>query len=164
MKKIFWIIFVFALQSNLVLSQINFTRDTSVKIIENNLVLENAWNGGLNSSQFSEIDLNLDGIKDIIVFDRCGNKLSPYINNNGNFVYSPQYRNFFPKIENWILIDDYDCDGRNDIFTYSTAGIAVYRNNSSSVLSFILSDSLLTNTTSGQHIYVSPIDLPAIPN
>ena len=162
MKKIFWIIFVFALQSNLVLSQINFTRDTSVKIIENNLVLENAWNGGLNSSQFSEIDLNLDGIKDIIVFDRCGNKLSPYINNNGNFVYSPQYRNFFPKIENWILMDDYDCDGRNDIFTYSTAGIAVYRNNSSSVLSFILSDSLLTNTTSGQHIYVSPIDIPAI--
>ena len=59
-------------------------------------------------------------------------------------------------------MDDYDCDGRNDIFTYSTAGISVYRNNSSSVLSFILSDSLLTNTTSGQHIYVSPIDIPAI--
>ena len=38
----------------------------------------------------------------------------------------------------------------------------VYRNNSSSVLSFILSDSLLTNNTSGQNIYVSPIDIPAI--
>ena len=109
------------LKSNLTLSQINFTRDTK-KIIENTLVLENTLNGGLNSSQFSEIDLNLDGSN--IVFDRCGNKLSPYINNNGNFVYS-QYRNFFPKIENWILMDDYDCDGRNDIFTYSTAALSL---------------------------------------
>ena len=162
MKKIFFIFFLFTFQTNIVISQINFSRDTSVKIIRNSIILENAWNGGINSSQFSEIDLNLDGVKDIIVFDRSGNKLSPYLNINGKFIFSPQYRESFPKIENWMLSEDYDCDGKNDIFTYSTAGISVYRNNSNLELSFILKDSLLKNNTSGQHIYVSPVDIPAI--
>ena len=162
MKKIFFIFFLFIFQTNIVISQINFSRDTSVKIIRNSIILENAWNGGINSSQFSEIDLNLDGVKDIIVFDRSGNKLSPYLNINGKFIFSPQYRESFPKIENWMLSEDYDCDGKNDIFTYSTAGISVYRNNSNLELSFILKDSLLKNNTSGQHIYVSPVDIPAI--
>ena len=162
MKKIFFIFFLFTFQTNIVISQINFSRDTSVKIIRNSIILENAWNGGINSSQFSEIDLNLDGVKDIIVFVRSGNKLSPYLNINGKFIFSPQYRESFPKIENWMLTEDYDCDGKNDIFTYSTAGISVYRNNSNLELSFILKDSLLKNNTSGQHIYVSPVDIPAI--
>ena len=162
MKKIFFIFFLFTFQINIVISQINFSRDTSVKIIRNSIILENAWNGGINSSQFSEVDLNLDGVKDIIVFDRSGNKLSPYLNINGKFIFSPQYRESFPKIENWMLSEDYDCDGKNDIFTYSTAGISVYRNNSNLELSFILKDSLLKNNTSGQHIYVSPVDIPAI--
>ena len=121
MKKIIITFFLLIFQINLAISQINFSRDTSVKIIQNSIILENAWNGGINSSQFSEIDLNLDGIKDIIVFDRSGNKLSPYLNINGKFIFSPEYRESFPKIENWILLEDYDCDGRNDIFTYSTA-------------------------------------------
>jgi len=162
MKKIFFIFFLLTFQTNIATSQINFSRDTSVKIIRNSIILENAWNGGINSSQFSEIDLNLDGVKDIIVFDRSGNKLSPYLNINGKFIFSPQYRESFPKIENWMLSEDYDCDGKNDIFTYSTAGISVYRNNSNLELSFVLKDSLLKNNTSGQHIYVSPVDIPAI--
>ena len=162
MKKIIIIFFLLIFQINLATSQINFSRDTSVKIIQNSIILENAWNGGINSSQFSEIDLNLDGIKDIIVFDRSGNKLSPYLNINGKFIFSPEYRESFPKIENWILLEDYDCDGRNDIFTYSTAGISVYKNTSNLELSFVLKDSLLKNNTSGQHIYVSPVDIPAL--
>ncbi len=162
MKKIFFTLFLLIFQINLAISQINFSRDTIVKIIQNSIILENAWNGGINSSQFSEIDLNLDGVKDIIIFDRSGNKLSPYLNVNGKFIFSPHYRKFFPKIENWILLEDYDCDGKNDIFTYSTAGISVYKNNSNLELSFVLKDSLLKNNTSGQHIYVSPVDIPAI--
>ena len=162
MKKNLLILFLFLIQPIFLVSQVNFARDTSINIFENTTQLENSWNGGINSSQFSEIDLNLDGTKDLIVFDRCGNKLSPYINHNGNFVFSPQYRNSFPKIKSWILLEDYNCDGKNDIFTYSTAGIAVYLNNSTTSLSFVLMDSLLTNSSSGLNIYVSPMDIPAI--
>lgn len=165
MKKIFFVLVLFFLPNKKAISQINFARDTSINILENSVQLKNAWNGGVNSAQFSEIDLNLDGIKDLIVFDRCGNKLSPYINDNGNFVFSPQYRNSFPKIKSWILLEDYNCDGKNDIFTYSTAGIAVYLNNSTTSLEFTLMDSLLTYPSSSPvnpNIYVSPMDIPAI--
>ena len=33
---------------------------------QNNQNIPNAWSGGLNSCQLSEIDLNLDGIKDLL--------------------------------------------------------------------------------------------------
>ena len=165
MKKIFFSLILLFIFNKICTSQINFSRDTSVKIIEGTIELDNPWNGGINSSQFSEIDLNLDGTKDLIVFDRCGNKLSPYINKNGNFIFSPQYRSSFPDIKSWILLEDYNGDGKNDIFTYSTAGIAVYKNNSTTNLSFVIMDSLLTYPTSfpvDPNIYVSPMDIPAI--
>ena len=161
MKNQFYTLFILISSYFNLSSQINFTRDTTIKIFENSQELLNAWNGGTNSAQISEIDLNLDGIKDIILFDRCGNKLSPYLNVNGNFIFSPQFRTQFPDIKSWILLKDYNGDGKNDIFTYSTAGIKVYLNNSTSNLSFILTSSLLLNSSSGINIYVSPMDLPA---
>nr|AOE12340.1 cell surface protein [uncultured bacterium] len=161
MKNQFYTLFILISSYFNLSSQINFTRDTTIKIFENSQELLNAWNGGTNSTQISEIDLNLDGIKDIILFDRCGNKLSPYLNVNGNFIFSPQFRTQFPDIKSWILLEDYNGDGKNDIFTYSTAGIKVYLNNSTSNLSFILTSSLLLNSSSGINIYVSPMDLPA---
>ena len=161
MKNQFYTLFILISSYFNLSSQINFTRDTTIKIFENSQELLNAWNGGTNSAQISEIDLNLDGIKDIILFDRCGNKLSPYLNVNGNFIFSPQFRTQFPDIKSWILLEDYNGDGKNDIFTYSTAGIKVYLNNSTSDLSFILTSSLLLNSSSGINIYVSPMDLPA---
>ena len=72
----------------------------------------------MTAAQNVELPLNLDGIKDIIVFDRSGNKLSPYININGDFIFAPEYRTKFPSIESWIILEDYNCDGMNDIFTY----------------------------------------------
>ena len=162
MKYIILFILLSLFQHKISFSQINFTRDTSVSIIEDSIKLQHAWNGGINSAQFSEIDLNLDGINDLIMFDRSGNKLSPYLNINGNFIFSPQYRSAFPHIENWILLADYNCDGKQDIFTYQNAGICVYKNTSNNSLSFNLTTSSITNTTGGQGIYVSPIDLPAI--
>ena len=162
MKSKFLFILLSLFLNTISFSQINFTRDTTVSVFENSIQLQHAWNGGVNSAQFSEIDLNLDGTNDIIIFDRSGNRLSPYLNINGNFVFSPEYRNSFPSIESWVLLGDYNCDGKQDIFTYQNAGIAVYTNTSTTSLSFTLATPSITNTTSGQAIYVSPMDLPAI--
>ena len=162
MKKTVLILIVSFLFIKISVSQINFTRDTSIKVYENLTKLNNAWNGGVNSAQFSEIDLNLDGTKDIIIFDRCGDKLSPYLNINGNYVFSPQFRNVFPKLKSWVLLADFNCDGKNDIFTYNNAGIAVYTNTSTNLLSFNLLNSSITNSNTSQTIYVSPVDIPAI--
>ena len=56
--------------TNSLFSQSNFYRDTSVNVTENNIQFKNAWAGGINSAQFNEIDLDLDGTMDLVVFDK----------------------------------------------------------------------------------------------
>ena len=73
---------------------------------------------------------------DLIVFDKSGNRLNPFINNNGDFIYAPRFRNKFPYMHDWTLLADYNCDGKNDIFTYSSGGMAVYLNTSNNELEF----------------------------
>ena len=54
------------------MSQINFIQNNEIQVLENNEesnALLNPWSGGLNFCQFSEIDLNLDGEKDIFIFN-----------------------------------------------------------------------------------------------
>tara|TARA_B100000989_G_scaffold270947_1_gene227378 strand:+ start:3370 stop:5550 length:2181 start_codon:yes stop_codon:yes gene_type:complete len=145
-------------------AQISVKRDTSVDIFESNLKYKSPWIGGMNSVQFNEIDLNLDGIKDLITFDRSGNKLNPYIKKNNEYIFAPDYRKNFPRIKDWCLTADYNCDGKLDLFIYSSAGIAVYLNTSSSSLEFtLMTDLLLSNYgSSNLNIYVSPVDIPAI--
>ena len=111
-------------------SQMILNRDPSLMFTENGIPFSSALSGGINAGQFSNVDLDLDGIMDIVIFDKSGNKLSPFINNNGTFIYAPQYRNNFPAMHDWALLTDYNCDGKNDIFTYSSGGMAVYLNTS----------------------------------
>ena len=53
--------------------------------------IPNPWSGGLNACQISEIDLNLDGTKDLFVFERTGNRILPFINNNISNTISYHY-------------------------------------------------------------------------
>ena len=146
-------------------------RDASLAFEENGLQFTSALSGGINAGQFSNIDLNLDGIMDLVVFDKSGNKLSPFINNNGTFVYAPNYRENFPEMHDWVILADYNCDGKNDIFTYSQGGTAIYKNTSITELSFDLTTPVDTNGISVLHsqqggwygnLYISSADIPAI--
>ncbi|MDX5405027.1 MAG: hypothetical protein LPK28_05940, partial [Bacteroidota bacterium] len=49
------------------------------KVWESGDSLENAWAGGVNYVQYSPIDLDIDGTKDHVVFDRSGNRLLPFL-------------------------------------------------------------------------------------
>jgi len=93
------------------------------------------WAGGLDACQFGEIDLNDNGINDLVVFDRRGNRLLCFLNQGISgeisYKYAPEYEMYFPRISEWFLMTDYDGDGKPDIFTYSPgwAGMQVYKNN-----------------------------------
>ena len=145
-------------------AQISVNRDTSVDVYESNTKYKSPWVGGMNSVQFNEIDLNLDGVNDLITFDRSGNKLNTFIKKNNEYIFAPKFRKNFPKIKDWCLTADYNCDGKLDLFTYSTGGIAVYLNVSSTDLEFSLETSLLLSNygSSNLNIFVSPVDIPAI--
>jgi hypothetical protein len=109
---------------------------------EVNQTLQYPWAGGLNSCQFGEIDLNGNGIKDLFVFDRQGNRILTFINEGIpgeiSYAFAPEYTSSFPQLVDWVQLVDYDGDGKEDIFTYSPgwAGIQVYRNISVNELAF----------------------------
>jgi len=104
--------------------------------------LEYPWAGGLNSPQFGKIDINLDGIKDLVIFDRQGNRILPFINDGipDSVCYSfhPELASLFPAMHDWVFFYDYDCDGKEDIFTYGNGSIRVFHNISDTVLKFEL--------------------------
>lgn len=134
---------------------------------ENNDTIPYPFIGGFVSPQFSDIDLNMDGIKDLFVFDRSGNKKMTFINkgtaNQVAYVYAPKYEYYFPELSNWVLLRDYNCDGLEDIFTGSEqSGYTVYKNIStkdSIKFKHIVYD--LTDTTGG-NMYCLVTDVPAI--
>ena len=98
------------------------------------LPAQNPWVGGLNACQFGRMDLDGDGRKDLLVFDRHGNRLMCYLNKGGEgeirYEYTTDYEAVFPRLNGWVAFADYDGDGQEDLFTYSKgwAGIKVYRN------------------------------------
>jgi len=146
-----------------------FKKDLSVPVYDSvGTVVPLAWVGGMNSCQFSQIDLNLDGIKDLMVFDRNGNRTLTFINHGTagsvDYEYDPQYQAAFPIMSDWVRLIDYDGDGKEDLFTYTVGGIKVFRNISDSVLKFKLVTPLLTSYQYNGFInlYVSLADYPVI--
>jgi len=150
-----------------------FHRTDSVIVINNiaaaNDTLSLAWSGGLSHSQFSTIDLNNDSYDDLLVFDRVGHRLLLFNNKGINNVvgYKNDWNNIlaFPTMNEWVILEDYNGDGKNDIFHYYLGGIRVYKNTSTvGNLQFTLVKSQLYSNyvPSSLVLYVSPADFPAI--
>ena len=111
-------------------------RVLSLPAQKNGVQLRMPWTGGMDSPEFSEIDLNGDGVKDLFVFDKVGSKVLTFLNSGGvgdtMYTYAPQYETLFPTdLSQWALLIDYNHDGIPDIFTHSSlnnsSGIRVYK-------------------------------------
>jgi hypothetical protein len=128
MAKIFTLICT--LISFVASAQFTYTLDTTINVKgHGNMPLASAWAGGLNSAQYNTMDLNGDGSDDLVLFDRSGRKVITFLNLSNRYVYTPAYENLFPsEILNWMLLRDYDGDGRKDLFTGDVFGIRVFTN------------------------------------
>ena len=136
------------------------------------LSAQQPWLGGLNACQFGRMDLDGDGQRDLLAFDRHGDRLLCFLNKGGegeiDYRYTADYDHCFPKLNDWAVFADYDGDGLEDIFTYSKgwAGIKVYRNvTSAEGLDFelVVSPFLASLQGGGEvNILASEADYPAI--
>ncbi len=145
-----------------------FLKQSELSIVENGTLIKNPFTGGLNSCQLSNIDLNNDGKIDIFVFERVGDRVLCFLNNNDtigtDFHYSKDYSKNFPNLYNWALLVDYNCDGKEDIFTYNDSYVKVFKNTSQAEnLSFQVEEqALISDLGSIQSaIIISEVDIPS---
>jgi hypothetical protein len=95
--------------------------------------LLNPWTGGFNKPQFSQVDLNMDGIDDIYVFDNAADISMGFegFRENGakKYRFNASLCAGFPSITEYALLRDYDGDGVADLFCShpSIAGVRVFK-------------------------------------
>ena len=171
MKYSFSILLLLPLFITAQVNRYNFDQVNNIKVFENGDSLINAWAGGMNYMQFVKFDLNGDTDEDLLAFDRTGNRLMPFLveTNNGSkrYKYAPTYVDSFPEINHWLVMVDYNCDGRKDLFTTAIGGIGVYKNEGNFKFTWALPSNNLRsfyppNNTIKQNLYVSVVDYPVI--
>jgi hypothetical protein len=173
MKKILFIACYFLV--NTALAQ-NFTGGfipypNTIPVNQNNKNISMPFGGGFDVPQFSACDLDFDGKKDIVIFDREGGKVSCYLNKGITgqiaYEYAPQYAAKFPKkLIDWMLLVDYNGDGKEDIFTAIPGGVKIYKNTSTALngisFSLVNGDVQADFGSFVTRLYSSPADIPAI--
>lgn len=128
------LLFILLIVVNLSAFAQNFQRNSSIPLKVQDYFISMPWAGGINDGQFSNIDVNLDGVEDLFVFDRIGNRKLVFIQTSdvqgqSYYFHAPQFQNAFPSaLSNWVLLRDFNCDGLKDIYTNYQSGIVLYEN------------------------------------
>mgnify|MGYP000741757480 CR=1 FL=1 len=144
--------------------------DYSIKVIVGGDTLAAPWTGGFNSVIPVEMEFNGDGLMDLFLFDRAGNRITTYLNNGTTgtsaYEYAPQYLSSLPALHDWVRSVDFDCDGDLDLFTYTNSAMGVWRNDYTvgTGLQFSLVSGALTSWygTIQNPIFVSQVNMPAL--
>lgn len=128
MSRLAWVFLWFA--PLVTRAQFTYSLDTSIPVQDSDgRALPMPWAGGLNAANVNTMDLNGDGKDDLVLFDRMAGKIITFLRADDRYIAAPEYEALFPsEISNWLLLRDYNCDGRKDIFTGDVLGIKVYTN------------------------------------
>ena len=151
----------------------DFEATNQPKVFQGGDSLINAWAGGINYTSATMADLTFDGKEDLILYDRGAQLLTVFraTGTSMKFKYAPELNDFFPGHDedfgNWLLMRDYNCDGKKDIFFGVDNEIRVYENKSNkNRLKFVPinnGQALQTRFSSGpNNLRAASSDLPAI--
>ncbi len=134
-KKILLITLVVGITNSVFSQQLSFYFSDSLSFVDQNLnPLKYTTHGGFHASQYSSCDVNGDGKKDIVVYDRLDGNISTFINEGGvgevKYRLDNKYAAYFPKLRpfSFMLLRDYNNDGYEDLFTMGTQGYLIYKN------------------------------------
>lgn len=111
-----------------------YGRYDSILVTKQGDTLQFPWAGGLNNPNISNIDLNLDQLEDLIVFDKDHQSVRTFLAvrdtvGGTSWVHTPSYESRFPKMWNWALSVDYNNDQKGDLFTAAANGdIRMFKN------------------------------------
>ncbi|MGE4542404.1 MAG: T9SS type A sorting domain-containing protein, partial [Bacteroidales bacterium] len=151
-----------------VMAQLGIVPENEIRLWQNGEKLVNPWAGGFNTPQFSEMDLNKDGMMDLVAFERgFYGSVKCFLHTEAGWKYAPEYHHAFPEMRNWMLLRDFNCDGLMDIFTSVPGGVAVWQQNlqNDGSFQFVKTANFLQSTDSEGNqspLYVAVTDIPAI--
>jgi hypothetical protein len=78
-------------------AQFWYEMDQSIPVTgEGSLLLKYPWSGGLNAVQINTLDLNHDTKEDLVIFERMGDLVLTFLQEEGEYVYAPEYEVLFP--------------------------------------------------------------------
>lgn len=113
------------------IAQFSYRIDNAIPVTAGDSTLSLAWSGGLNSVQVNTIDLNGDGANDLALFDKMASRITTLVADGDAYRAAPEFESFFPaEISTFVLLRDFDNDGRKDLFTFGQIGVFVFRNTS----------------------------------
>jgi hypothetical protein len=130
MRKILVLIFLW--YSTPAMAQKIVELDKRKTIQVNGQVLPNGFSMGINSAQIQTMDLTGDGKEEWVVWDINSRQLQVFEKTGEQFRIRPELSYFFPsEISGFLLLVDFDRDGKKDLFTSTPLGIRAYRNTAS---------------------------------
>lgn len=136
LKKMFFLAaFLSAVFQNF--AQVELTqygRYDSILVTKQGDTLQFPWAGGLNNPTLSNMDLNLDQLEDLVIFDKDHQSVRTFLALRDSlgrlsWVHVPDYESRFPKMWSWALFEDYNNDLKADLFTAAENGdIRMFKN------------------------------------
>ncbi|MCX6351740.1 MAG: T9SS type A sorting domain-containing protein [Bacteroidetes bacterium] len=162
------LIFCLGLSAHLSAQRVTYleSKNAPLVISDKGDTLKNAWAGGFANPQFNTIDVDGDGVEDVVVFDRSDGKNLVYLAKpNFKFIHAPELEILFPQCRAWVRLVDYNHDGKKDFFAYSQegAGVEIYKNITTTAgqLRWKKITGLLLDFNK-DNLYCSPGDIPYI--
>jgi len=155
-------------------TQFYFMQTAGPRLLVDKDTSTSAFTGGFHRPRFGNIDLNFDNVMDLVVVDNINYRVLTFIGNgdkkNPDFQYAPEYEVYLPRLISWLIVEDFNGDGKDDIFCADDqGGIRVYKNMSSNKK---LSFELYENKEALEHydpdlnfftpLYIARTDIPAV--
>lgn len=126
-------------------------------------VLTNGFSLGINSAQIQTMDLTGDGKEEWVVWDINSRQLQVFEKKGEQFLVRPELSYFFPTdVSGFLVLADFDRDGKKDLFTFTALGVKAYRNTSSgSQISWTLAQNFL-RLEGANNIPANNLDTPLL--
>lgn len=161
MRK-FWF-FIFLLGGFQLNAQEVFRLDQQPDVEMDDVLLSAPFTGGINAAQIETIDLTGDGIEEWVTWDINSRQLLVLKKEGETFTHLPELSYSFPAdISGFLVLADFDGDGRKDLFTSTALGIKAYKNTSNgSQISWEVAQNFLKLDGSG-NIQTNNLDTPLI--
>lgn len=149
MRTILLLLLLSAVSIGEMVSQNQFTRVGVIPFYHGSRQLKNPFTGGLNAPIISQMDLNNDGKKDLVLVHNYSFKISTYLSlGNGEYKYAPRYETYFPKSQGYFILKDLNEDKMEDLVYMANQYIFFYKGGriNDSTFSFVMMDTFRSNS------------------